>query len=599
MKATELKLWRDRLEHSNQVWTENGTTLEESASSDLVWLNAFRGIQWSGPWGGIAEQDLATVNVTFSNTRAMISQISARNPKAVVRPRGMAVERAIGARINELVLQYFIEELRMKREADRALRDALLCRGGGFMRHGFTPAREVYDQKGHRIPANAQERPDLPWMRRIAEWDIRIDPLAETFANDGDAKWCAFRDLMTLDQIRRNPGMIQRDDLRPTVSYERSQQVRRRTRRGRNPVQEGPDFLQMVEVWSVFDHVERMWFQMSPGSRFTLREPADWPEWLENLPYSHLVFNDQADTPFQVAFPEVYASQQRELNKVRTLMVELVKRMRRIILFRDQAFAEEEQAKLTTDPDLVEFFKVIGADALPNVVHAINTGTFPQELILLDRLIKEDIRETIGLSQLDRAQRINVESATEAQGVLQGSAVQRGIDVERFEMFWADILRQFHKALQGTLAQEITVQVVGEADARTLRELEGAGRLEPGQSMLVVRPEDIKGEYRYQIHAQSTVPQDHNAAFAKIIGLMQALAANSVQVDQSELVRLLIEEAGFDSTKLLLSGEEQQATMQQLMGQGGGEGGARRGNGRAGTVDPNLVRAMSSRGAMR
>jgi hypothetical protein len=577
MSENEADLWTKRLEHAHRHWKDRGITGQGDRSM-FTYLEAYRSNQW-GPsnWGFINVDEKITVNMTFSVTNTMISQLSKKNPRAVVVADNLSSEADItGARRMQLVIQYLVDELKMKRQVDKALRDGLLL-PYGIVRHGFTPTIESFDKDGNLLELYHHAKPDFPWTRRVAPWDFRADPYAETFHSDEEARWCAFRTLHTMGEIDRNPKLIHRKDLTPTVNSDRREMMQRS--RGGGDL--GEEFNEFVEVWTVYDKIEKKWFACSPGARLPIREPDDWPIDWDGLPYDFLCFNDQADDNFGVPFPKVYASQQIELNKVRTLMADLVMRMRRILVVNPESLEDGSAKKLQNGIHQLEVLMTDGAD--PNlVVKEFQMGGFAQELITYVALIKEDIREALGQSMMDRGQRINVESGTEAAGVLQGSAVQASRLTEAFEGFWAGILRRVGQAAQQTLSQEILVPIMGIADARAA---EGSG------DFVKIDKDSIKGEFKYTIRAKSTLAKDENQDFQKAMMLKQAFAQDT-SVDQRLLNTIIIETAGLDSS-LVLTPQESQATEDELQrrGLGGQENGQTQGG-----MTPQLLQNLTGGG---
>lgn len=584
--------WKSKLDYAHRYWDANGLTAAPQASNSAArFVEFYRGNQWSN-WGfaGLAPDECITVNVTFANTNAMISRLSKKNPEPIVTPKRRTSNDSAKARRNELLLRYFNRELKMKRQVDRALLDALLG-PFGVIQHFITSHIEKYDKDGVEIETYSQARPNLPGIRRRAWWDVRIDPLAETFEPDGTATWVAFRDLMTMEQIAAHPRLVTRDDLRPTKSIDLAM-GQPQTNKTRTQIGDPPEWSKLVEVWWVYDKTDKTFFAISPGSEKPLMEPDDWPVPWEALPYSYLAFNEQVDSNVPLPFPQSYEKQQTELNKNRTLIAELAKRLRRVVLGQRGAFTEADQKRLESgDIGLTEFFFVDGS--LSEAVGQVQLGVFPQELLLYDNLIKTDIRETMGLSQMDRGQRINVQSATEAGNVQMGSDVQSSRPEEKFEDFWADVLRRFHQSLRYQPIGDILVPIVGMADAAALG-AEG--------DFINVNAENIQGEFDINIRQGSTLPEDHNQLFAKSIQLYSLLKDNPV-ADQIELVRVAIEESGFDSKRLVQPPAAVVETQNQLtnMGLGGGMNGGKQGApkaaGNTGGLDANFLRTINPQGS--
>ena len=572
--------WRQRLQHSHDYWRDNGLTPNQRRRpweiDGFRYLDFYRGDQWGGRgWGVFTPDQCITVNVTAANTNAMLSRLSKNNPKVICTPTRAGAQESARIRRNELVLQYFVRELQMKRQVDRALLDALLT-PFGFMQHGYSAPDDKFQAgTGRELDSYSMARAGLPWIKRRPFWDVRVDPLADTFSPDGSASWVAFRDLLSMRQIKGSKRLSFPDDLKPTKSvdlFEKKRQRRSDTT---------PEWYDLFEVWTLYEKTEKKWFSLSPGSSKFLMEPAEWPIPWETLPFSYLSFNEQADSNIPVPFPSLYESQQVELNKVRTIMSSLSKGQRRMLFYQRDSFIDADQKKLDAgELDLREVFAVQGSPR--DAVYEVGLGGFSQELLLYDAKIKEDIREAIGLSQMDRAQRVNVETAAESNAIQLGSATQAGRNEEKFEAFWRHILQTFRQELRYTLSSDVLVSVAGEKDAQSLSE---------DGSFVAVTREDVQGDYDLDIRAGSTLPENHNERFAKTLQLKQIFTGDAT-VDQLELTSVLIEEAGFDSSRLVRSPEQLVATEQELQarGQGGPPGGS--GQSKTDGLDANFLRQL-------
>ena len=166
-----------------------------------------------------------------------------------------------------------------------------------------------------------------------------------------------------------------------------------------------------------------------------------------------------------------------------------------------------------------------------------------------------------------------------------GAATLSGGDEERFEDFWACAIRHFAQALQQTMPRELLVNVTG---LRRAQEMEQEG------DFIRIRPEDIKGEFSFNIRAGSTLPENHNARFAKLLQVFQ-IFVDDPDIDQAEIKRQLLEEAGLDTTMLL--NEQQRMALADVQAQQGPPQGAEGGGVAAGqNLNPELLRLLTEQG---
>jgi hypothetical protein len=552
-----VKKWRERLQFADQVWESRGlakSITRESSDDQLKrFLSMYRCEPWAAGWAGIPGSELSVSPLFFAAKNTFVAQLLSRTPDVEVLPRNRtSIERAP---IVEAILNYDIDELKMKREWSLAVSDSFDA-PWGMVRHGHTPAEEVEDEKGRRIEPYAMARPNKPWMRRHKIWDFRCDPLADSPQPDGDATWCAFRSVYTEEQLRKNRRMAFLEDLPPTREMPIYDQTRTK-RLAATPV---------FACWSVYDKTDKTWFQIPETGDALFRQPDDWPIPWEDLPYDVCYFNPQMDTMFPLPFAAVIWQPILELSKVRTLMIELVKRMRRIIIVNEDALGEGESDKID-DADLTEILKVKGN--LANAVGQTQLGGFASELLGLCAKYESDIREAIGQSGMDRAQRVNVQSATEAASIAQGSAIAGGRNVERVEDFIASSLRHYAIARQATTTEEEVVPIVGRKLAAMLRET---------GSYLTISPDQIEGEYDYKIVAGSSLPDNRQRRIQEAMAKLEIAKSAPELHDLQEAYARVWEAFGERPSDVMLNLDElkttQAAGARQQPGQEPTEGGA-------------------------
>jgi hypothetical protein len=545
MSPLETKLWRDRLLFAENFWRASGCTGESVNGRPTIntFAEAYRGHQWPSTWAGLSQSELVTVNLMFSVTNTLIASLSARAAKPIVKPKGQALaddDAARRAALNEVLLGSVANDLKFKRQVDMATLDAAIF-PAGFIRHGFTPREEKYTSDGHMLEVYDKALPDMPWVRRVRISDIRIDPMAASLFPDEDARWCAFRDICLLEDVKRNPGLISRKDLRPTYVLG---QDRTKDRALQN--EGGPDESQLVELWTVYDKVERKWFVLSPGSEMVLREPEDWPIPWDSLPYDTLFFNANPLSMMPIALPEIYFDLCMELNKVRTMMSALTKRMRRVLIVNKAGLADGAAEKMM-DADLAEWFESNGADPR-TVAAAIEMGHFPRELLEYDARIREDLYEVTGISAADRGQAINIRTGTEAQDVQSGATTLKSRAQEKVEEFWGNIFRKNHRAIQFTQTDEILLPIFDQKGASALLQDE----MQNGR--VKIAPNDLQGEFHYGVQTGSTLPENPQQELSSSIALYQ-IFKDDPMVNQRMLKHDILVGGRRDADRLLATSD--------------------------------------------
>ena len=123
------------------------------------------------------------------------------------------------------------------------------------------------------------------------------------------------------------------------------------------------------------------------------------------------------------------------------------------------------------------------------MLQEIRAGGFPVELLQYEALHNEDIREIKGQSKMDRGQRINVETAAEANFVQRGSSIGSSDEQAAFEEFMGESLKNYMAGRRVTMGEEELVPLLG-------------GDAQSGQEFLNVTREDVNQNYDYRIVAE-------------------------------------------------------------------------------------------------
>ncbi len=492
MTKTELKLWRDRLHYAKREWTRRGLIGSHEASTMRLLIDFYRGKQWVDTVlssMGLELEMVSTANKIFPIANSLMGEIASRNPKVKVFP--LSEDSVSKAMPVQHLINYDIDELNFRRQTNKALMHNLFA-PVAFVRHGFTPREEWETESGRRMSLYRPGKPDRPWIRAVPIWDVLLNPDVESFHPDEDMPWVAFLDNKPLRDIRDNPNMISREGLKNYAGNV----AKKRSRGERRPQSENPDAKDLVEYYTVYDARERKWFQITlDGLDKPIRESKDWPIDWETLPISAMQLNEQMDTPFPLAILDAAVPIQAELNRLRTMMGQLVFRLRRLIGYDKNKIENAEITKIETGA-INEMIAMTGLPA--EVVQSIGSGVFPQELLQYHEILEENLREATGQSKMGRAQRINVESAHEAAFVQQGQDVSTERIADAFREFNQDIVRLYMQGRRATmdLTGDELVRIVGSQDVNGL------------QAWAPVSSEDLHGDFDFHVVHGSTLPRD-------------------------------------------------------------------------------------------
>jgi len=514
LSATQYKLWQERLRYAKGVWMKRGL-IGDGPSTMRLLIDLNRGDQWSHlkqTFETIDEEFYATANRVFPIANSIKGEVAARNPRVQMFPN-QPESVQLAAPVEHLI-NYDIRELNFKRQTNRAL-DFHLFAPFGAVRHGFTPSEEFETEDGRRMQTYRPAKPDKPWIKAIEPWNVLMDPTRGSFHVDDGMWWVAFRDIVWLEDIKDNPNMITRQELGDFAGNISPEWKLMRD----DDFEDGPDpdKDKYVELFTVYESRERTWFQMTlDGIDKPLRQQDDWPIPWETLPISTFQTNEQLDTPFSMAILDEIAPLQVEMNRLRTMMGQLVFRLIAVNGYDGNKIDDSEILKME-DSAIHEFIKTNGN---PNdILAAIRSGTFPQELLQFHAVLEEDMRGIAGQSKMGRGERINVDSATEASHVQQGQDVNTARIADAFEDFNADVIRLY---MQGRRA---TMDITGSELVRIVGAIDADGMQQWGE----VSPEVLHGDFELQVVHGSTRKRD-KAAEAQAAAAHLEVAAAMPQV---------------------------------------------------------------------
>lgn len=561
LSPKERKHWQDQLLFADRVWAKYGL-LDMPTQSDPMapgvrkaseYRNAYRGVQ-PMIFDAVPMDEHFTGNLVFSTINTMISLLSGRMPEVELEPKGETLagpDAERRARLNEILLTQHLQEMDYKQQVDRAFQSALL-EFWGLVQHGYTPSiEEVVDDNGNLFARFKNHRPDFPWIQFKRSWEVRIDPLADSFIPNESARWVAFYTRITESEKRKSPRWIDRKNWKPTATMDlERQQGRYRTN------SDTPEAAMLYEVWEIWDREEGKVFALSPGCDQTVSDPRDWPIQWGQLPYSLLQFNPLYDSPFGVSFPQAFSDEQRLYNQVMTILAASVGRTMRKIIGNRNSFSEDERKNLEDPAGYTEF---IWSEGSPETsVKEINFGAIDPQLPGLAAFLEDRIFRILGLARMDAGQRINVETAAEAGAVAQGAALNRSRNANPFEQFWIDIIRVTHRAVMQTEdPRRFTLPIFGMANAGFLTtEERNAGSI-------TASIRDLEGEFNYGVRLGSTIV-DPDLDLRRGIAVYQALGGDKATVwDQLKWAQFMLDKADLNPNLAMTSEAIRQPEMQQ------------------------------------
>lgn len=567
-KEEEVKKWKNKLSVSDRKWEQLEKELKE-------YKNYYRGKQWSD-----ADTDInsftnkVTDNMVFSNIKTILPAINLNNPRfystAKKKPYmlgdGALFDTLTASVLVEILLDYYLKELKIKQEVDKCVLDALIGHWG-IMQFGYSVETEkIKDNK--LLESNELIKSESPFIMRRSPLDFRCDPYAKDHSLN-DAEWIAFRWVKKLEDIKDNPNYKNTADLKSNVRLDtkfNNEKYIGQSDSWEKDVELNKDW-ERVEGWDVWDKVNKRLFTIVDNHSKFLAE-KDWPLQLEGFPIETIFFNANPDELFPLADIEIYKKQQDELNRIRSLQLDHIRRIsQRKYASRRSTLDMEEKRKLTHGPDgtIIE----IDGDPTTSLV-PIRDATISQDIYMVARLLKEDIRESSGVPQFEKGIAEKFETATEPSLISQSLSIRRAERIATVEGFYIRIAKKLLQILQQTM-NETSVplndrqfeQVKQYADNK-LQKIVGE-KADVVQPWLNLSKDDIQGEYEFEIAVGSTQPVNQQKRKQDALTLAQVLQGNPF-IDGYEATRKLLEVFEDKDLEKLLKKPEQ--VLQEQMQQG-------------------------------
>lgn len=449
-----------------------------------------------------------SVNTVRGLTSIIVPAVYFRNPKILCHPRRRGDERR--AKITEKIINYWFDEIDLKTQAKRCVKDAWMF-GVGYMKLGYNPQLDVLlepirDQVGNPLSTNEQEplltdkhgnvfvqkggkfvqimdkdgeippvgqevilpneymRRGQPYAIRWAPWDVLIDPEAQ-YPDASDAQWVAFRAVLPLEMVKNDLMYKNTSDLVAT-KYSPSLIDDGDFFEKHRPIDEE---LERVEVWEIW---QREWnndlkrldmyqyvITMEHDSFLMERKS---PYLAEGFPLSVLVFEEDPKAPYGISPMDAVDPQMNTINLVRSrLATYRDKYQNKYILNTLSGLNKDDAEKLIHGRD--EIVTVATELELKNVMVPLE---FPDiNPVLFDdyRLAWEEIQRILGVSEYQLTTGGVARQATEAS-YIQGSF---NIRLNEKQDIVGDFVKKIAKYIKQLLFQyadyEMALKITGDA----------------------------------------------------------------------------------------------------------------------------------------
>lgn len=521
--------------------------------------------------------DAITANMMYAHYRSHEPSVIMRHPKVNVRPASRVTNRFrqlaagapggqddpftrfVAAALVQQICNWRVREFDFKKQMTMAYQDDYF-RGFGIIRHGYIPETTRRDGKKTLLTEpHKHKREGWPYAVYTHLSDVRFDALPR---DPDEQEWVAFRDWWRLDDLKADP--------RKFSIPENASATHISTRLPRNPkvrIQfeaEHTDALGRVEVWQIWDRRKQRIIYWGPWGRDILIE--DWPFKMDSLPYTLIrsnVSNDGLD-PFPE--PSIYWDLQQELNKLVSLVMVYAKRGVPLIGV-NSAGMDDAQIEKLKDAEILETIIVNGDPA--SAIKALNLTPDFNGVLQAIAQVRDLMGDITGQSKLGLGSRENVESGTEAAGILQGQNTRTVHRQRVVSDAFAEVIRKDWQIFQQVTNEDQIIDIVDFGQIPNLFKL---------------TPEQINMEFDFEIQVGSMAPDTEQDRQRRALGLIQAAQSHPdflVQFQPRQLARIIAQAYGWEESEILANPDavQQQQIVDTVEGMMEGGGGARGGGG--------------------
>jgi len=478
--------------------------------------------------------NIVPVNLIFSFGRSLIPRIYFRNPHVVVTALKPGYEAQ--ARIVEALDNWIIEEIGIKKQIKRMCLHAYLY-GTAFGKIGYDseygyqpPAREeaLYmegleqlDKKGFRLEYNANVKPGMPWFLATHPIDVVVPWGVDDLKN---TPWIAHRFYRTLEDVKQDPRFKNTSNLKATYRIDDGRELGEARKDIYNEAVEND--LNLVELWEIRDYKRGEVSVICFDHDKFLYGPEKDDFQIEGLNFESLVFNEDDYSVWGISDVKIIEPQQQEINELRTQMVHHRRIALRKLLVDENKLTDDEIEKMISE-DIGAVVKCKGSPS--EAVMPFQVSGIPQDLLLHDRQIMQDVREMLGFSrnQLGEFDASTRRTATEARIVQIASQLRTDERRDAVADLLQSVIKKINQIIFSYWSKPQIMQVVGPM----------------GVQWVEFTGEDIRGEYNIEVSPEEALPVDSRTRRADAVQFYQMFAGNP-NIDQRALARWVLRQWG-------------------------------------------------------
>ncbi|MCD6197481.1 MAG: hypothetical protein J7K15_02770 [Deltaproteobacteria bacterium] len=363
----------------------------------------------------------------------------------------------------------------------------------------------------HVMPNPGTGLPDV-YLTRVSPYDLWIEPGA---VNVEDAYYVFRRVVLSREEAKKRWPKANLPSAK-IKSLESGLEMQSDSDQLENV---HDDTLGRVEVYEVHDQLHHEISVISPDYDSFLDPPRQSPYPLKSL-FTQLVFNEIVDEHYGIADLEPVMEQQRELDRLRTLMLVHTKRFNRKYKLQKHSADKEALDALESGEDgvIVQMNDIDG-------LQPITDAPLSSDVYNYQALIRNDHREITGINEYLQAGQVGgTKTAYEAEQIMAGARLRLGEKVDLVGDFAERVAFKDIEIMKKLYPSPQVAQFYGPDGEVQWR---------------IVQKEELQGEHFVEVHSGSMRPRDESANFQRAILLYQTFA-NDPAVNHEALLNTVM-----------------------------------------------------------
>lgn len=472
---------------------------------DDLWrrlVDLYRGKQFTN----LSTEDRVLVNIAFSTVNVIAPSVSVNYPKITVNAR--RPEHGPMAMFAEQLVNYQWRRFGVRPEFRLAVKDFLVV-GHGWIKCGYRFVEEA--EVGSDEDPSDPDAPDVitstsvvledrPFAERVSFEDMFVDPDATSLR---DARWISQRIRRTLSEVWSDDNYERgaRENLKSGYSTGNVEDQQTDHRQVRDPNQK------YVDVYEHYNLVTNTMCVFADGCSHFLVKPRPMP-YSFGHPYVMIRNYDVPDHFYPMGDLEAIEPLQRELNALRTQMVNHRKQFARKYLIDKSGFSSDGLKALESDVDNTMVPVKDGKD-LGDVLKVMPSHNVPADFYNQSGMVMQDANTVSGVTEYQRGEMGEIRRTATEAAITQDSANARAADkLAQIEQAIAAVGERLVQLSQEFMTGEQVIPIVGPQ----------------GRAWVPIDADYIKGQFDFEVEGGSTAPVNESFRRQTALQMVDAMA---------------------------------------------------------------------------